>query len=44
MLTCPTPRGTVQIEFDEFVGIMASRMLRTDSAEEMDHAFKYPYA
>jgi len=32
--------GNGMIEFDEFVGIMASRMLRTDSAEEMDHAFK----
>ena len=28
-----------QIEFDEFVGIMAQRMLRTDGAEEMEHAF-----
>ena len=35
---CPPPVLT-QIEFDEFVGIMAERMLKIDSNEEVEQAF-----
>lgn len=32
--------GNGMIEFDEFIGIMAARMLKTEDDEELDQAFK----